>query len=178
MTATGQLKEEHKAVKEALQILHVFAQNLKAGKKVDKADFEKLLEFLKVFVDKCHHGKEENLLFPAMEKAGIPKEGGPIGMMLYEHSLGRNFIKGMGSAKTGRKIADNIEGYCQLLTEHIDKEDNILYEMADMHLDKATQRELLKKFDLLEKEKIGPGKHEKFHQTLNKLKKVYPLPKV
>jgi len=50
--------------------------------------------------------------------------------------------------------------------------------MADMHLDKATQRELLKKFDLLEKEKIGPGKHEKFHQTLNKLKKVYPLPKV
>lgn len=185
MKATNQLREEHQGVILALSILEEIAKRLKAKKDVDPAHLKQLLEFLQVFVDKCHHSKEENVLFPAMEKAGIPNEGGPIGMMLIEHNEGRGFIKGLaeaikkyegGDKKAPTAIIANIKGYSNLLKSHIDKEDNILYQIAEMHLGKKEQAKLLKEFEKLEKEKIGVGKHEEFHKMLDHLKDIYPHP--
>ena|SRR3989344_2798196 len=182
MKATKQLKEEHRGVLLALSILEEINKKLKKGEKVNPEHLDQLLEFIRVFVDKCHHSKEEDLLFPAMEKAGIPNEGGPIGMMLEEHNLGRNYVKNFakaiedfkaGDPKAGKKIIENTNRYIALLRDHIDKEDNILYMMADMHLSPKKQTELLKQFDKVEEERIGAGRHEKFHQMLDKLKTVY-----
>lgn len=53
------------------------------------------------------------------------------------------------------------------------KEDNILYMMADAHISEEIQKELLEKFQKVEDEKIGPGKHEEFHRLLEGLKKNY-----
>ncbi len=79
MTPTEQLKEEHQGIQLMLSILEKVCQRLESGGKVETGHLEKVLEFIQVFADKCHHGKEEDLLFPEMEKAGIPKEQGPIG---------------------------------------------------------------------------------------------------
>jgi hemerythrin-like domain-containing protein len=182
MRPTEQLKEEHKAIKLMLQILEKVCEKLESNEKVNPEHLEKIVEFIKVFADKCHHGKEEDLLFPAMEEAGIPKEGGPIGVMLVEHNLGRDYVKGMTQAvakyKTGDgtvspKIVENARNYIKLLIPHINKEDNILYLMADMRLSKDKQQELLEEFEKVEHEIIGAGKHEEFHQLLHDLKQVY-----
>jgi hemerythrin-like domain-containing protein len=74
MTPTEQLKEEHEGIQLMLRILDKVCQRLASGVRVDTGHLEKILEFIKVFADKCHHGKEEDLLFPEMGKAGIPKE--------------------------------------------------------------------------------------------------------
>lgn len=67
-------------------------------------------------------------MFPAMEKAGIPGERGSIGVMLYEHKEGRDFVKGMieavakykkGGKKAGREVARNARNYVSLLSRHI-----------------------------------------------------------
>ncbi|MGQ9493468.1 MAG: hemerythrin domain-containing protein [Anaerolineae bacterium] len=97
MRATEQLMEEHRAIETVLNILENVCQRLETGKAVDAEHLEHILEFIRIFADRCHHGKEEDLLFPAMEKAGIPREGGPIGVMLIEHVQGRNYVRGMGS---------------------------------------------------------------------------------
>lgn len=182
MKATQQLKDEHQGVKIALSILDEINKKLKNGEQVNSGHLEDLLEFIRVFVDKCHHGKEEDLLFPAMEKAGVPSEGGPIGMMLEEHNLGRNYVKDFaqaieefkkGNPKVAKKIINSLDGYIMLLRDHIDKEDNILYMLADAHLSSKKQDELVKGFDKIEKEKVGLGKHEEFHKMLNKLQKIY-----
>ncbi|MFQ5891618.1 MAG: hemerythrin domain-containing protein [Candidatus Methanofastidiosia archaeon] len=182
MKPTEQLKEEHEAIKLMLRILEMICKKLESGEEINPEHLSKILEFIKIFADKCHHGKEEDLLFPAMEKVGIPKEGGPIGVMLLEHDEGRDYIKGMSEAvakyKTGDgkafpKIVENARKYITLLTQHIDKEDNILYPMADMHLLKEKQEELLSEFERVEREKIGVSKHEEFHKLLNYLKGVY-----
>lgn len=179
MKPTEQLKAEHEGVKLMLKIMDkVFAK----PEAMNQEHFTKMLEFLKVFVDKCHHGKEEDLLFPAMEKAGVPKEGGPIGVMLVEHQEGRGYIKGMseafdtlkkGERKASVKIAENGARYIVLLTQHMDKENTILFPMADMVLSKATQDELEEEFEKLEVERIGLGKHEEFHGLLHQLKGIY-----
>ena len=182
MKPTEQLKAEHEGIKLMLKILDKVCDKLKSTQELNQERFTKMLEFLKIFVDKCHHGKEEGLLFPAMEEAGIPKEGGPIGVMLIEHEQGRSHIKGMseafdkfkkGDRKASVKIAENSESYIAILTQHIAKEEKILFPMADKVLSKVTQDKLNEDFEKLEVERIGLGKHEEFHKLLHQLKKIY-----
>jgi len=182
MKPTEQLKEEHKAIKLMLEILNKVCERLESGKAVNPEHLEKIVEFIRVFADRCHHGKEEDLLFPAMEEAGIPRQGGPIGVMLLEHNMGRDYVKRLSDAvnkyKTGDrtisdKIVENARNYIALLTPHINKEDNILYLMADMRVPKEKQDELLAEFEKVETERMGPGKHEEFHRLLHNLKEIY-----
>ncbi|MGQ9555776.1 MAG: hemerythrin domain-containing protein [Anaerolineae bacterium] len=159
MTPTAQLKTEHEAIKLMLRVLDEVSARLDAGQPVPPQHLNQITEFIQVFADRCHHGKEEDLLFPAMEEAGIPREGGPIGVMLAEHDIGRNFVRGMregvaryeaGDRRACSQIADNARGYVNLLRQHIQKEDDILYMMADMHLLSQKQEQLLEQFEKVE----------------------------
>ncbi len=182
MRPTEQLKEEHQAIKLALQILDGICRKLESDEEVDPKHLEQMLDFIRVFADRCHHGKEEDKLFPAMEEAGIPRNGGPIGVMLLEHDLGRNYVKAMGQAvvrykagdrRSSSEFVENARNYIALLTQHIEKEDNILYPIADHHLSKGKEEELLEEFEVVERERVGIGKHEEFHKLLETLKRVY-----
>lgn len=182
MTPANQLKEEHEGILLMLKILEKICARLEAKEKVEIDPLERIIEFIRVFADKCHHGKEEDLLFPELERAGIPKDHGPIGVMLVEHDQGRAYVKGMGEAIAGFKKGDpqvgidfvkNARSYISLLTQHIQKENNVLFPMGDKVLSKEKQQNLLKAFDKLESERIGVGMHESFHNLLNHLQEVY-----
>ncbi len=170
----------------ALDVLEEVCRRLESGQDVDADHLEKILEFIKVFADKCHHGKEEDVLFPAMEEAGVPREGGPIGVMLMEHDLGRGFVKELTEAVKAymvedenaiKKIVESARRYVNLLKDHIYKEDNILYPLAERILSSEKQSELLEKFEAIEYEKVGAGAHERFHALVHRLKEFH-LPEV
>ena len=182
MTPTEQLKEEHGGVKVMLRILGKVCDRMEAGKPVPVQHLEQILEFLKVFVDTCHHGKEEEHLFPALEAAGLPREGGPIGQMHQEHEQGRAFIRGMdaasrayaeGAANGAADFVSNARGYTRLLLDHIDKEDNVLYPIAEARLTAETQAALAAAFERVEEERIGHGRHEAFHALMDRLQREY-----
>ena len=129
------------------------------------------IDFIRSFADRCHHLKEEKVFFPALEEKGIPREGGPIGMMLMEHEEGRSYVKAMAGALDGWEkglelsqsvVIKNARAYLRLLREHIQKEDDILFEMADNVLSAEEQKQLLRQFEEHEREEIGPGVHEKY----------------
>lgn len=182
MKPTQELSSEHQAILVMIRILEKMSDRLEAGESVDAGHLEQAVDFIKVFADKCHHGKEEDLLFPEMAKAGIPKEGGPLGVMLREHVEGRNFVKAMGEAaaalkkgdrEAGARFARNARGYGALLTQHIFKEDNILYPMADGRLLDKQQDRLAACFAEVEDKVIGHGRHEAYHRLLKELEAVY-----
>lgn len=182
MKATEQLKAEHEGIKMMLNILDKICLKLESGEQIDINHLEQILEFFRIFVDRCHHGKEEDLLFPAMEHAGVPKEGGPIGQMLVEHGHGRGYVRGMadaladykaGNLEAGREIVKNARGYIATLEAHIQKENMVLFSIADSRLSGETQDRLFEEFEQLEEHKIGLGKHEEFHGLLNHLANVY-----
>ena len=93
--AIDDLMHEHEAILFALKILEAIGQRLDAGRPTDSEDIAAFIGFLKEFADKCHHGKEEGILFPALVAAGIPEQGGPIGVLLAEHVQGRDWIRQM-----------------------------------------------------------------------------------
>jgi hemerythrin-like domain-containing protein len=176
------LKDEHEAIKIMLEVAEKVSLRLERGDPVPAEDLLGIVDFIRGFADKCHHAKEEDLLFPAMGESGVPRQGGPIGVMLAEHTQGREYVKNMKAAaeKYGRGdrqavslFVDNARNYIALLRQHINKEDNILYVIADQRLSTQTQERLEREFDRVEKEILGPGKHEEYHALLEKLEKAY-----
>ncbi|OQA76890.1 MAG: iron-sulfur cluster repair di-iron protein [bacterium ADurb.Bin243] len=182
MKATEVLMEEHEAVLYVLAILEKICGEIESGRLFDHRHLGGIIDFLKTFVDKCHHGKEEDSLFPELEKAGIRRENGPIGVMLLEHTAGRGYIKQLseafekylkGEAGYSAVIVDAARKYIELLIPHIEKENKVLYKMADNNLSAAIDEKLLIDFEKIETEKIGAGKHEEFHKMIEELGRIY-----
>ena len=186
MKPTDLLKEEHHGVKLALRVLRKIAADI--GEKPEPKntayvdDLYRMIDFLRVFVDKCHHGKEEDVLFPALLEVGLPKAGGPVQVMLTEHDAGRKLVAAMagaldryqsGNLAAAAKLREAVEGYAELLTDHIYKEDNVLYPMADERLLPAVQAGMAGAFDKIEEERIGRGTHERYHEMLKEFKAKY-----
>ena len=139
---TAILKEEHDKV---LKILDKLEKNL--GKSDIKSSEKELIVLEKEF-DKHSLNKEEKVLFPEIEKF-IPRENGPTGMMIMEHedlvSSINNFKKNIKN-KNFKNLNEIGSHIISLLRQHIDKENNILFMMADMHLDDKQKKGMLEKF--------------------------------
>ncbi len=98
------------------------------------------LAFFRLFADACHHGQEEDVLFVELVDRGMPREVGPIAVMLAEHDQGRALVRAMIAAQQ-KAIGGDADGwadleraardYVSLLRRHIMKEDGVLFEMAD-----------------------------------------------
>jgi len=175
---TQTLKDEHELILQALEALERKVAAIQVGATPDPAYFEKAVEFLRTFADRCHHGKEEDLLFKRMAERGFPVQGGPIAVMLHEHEMGRAYIRGIaegaGKIRTdstaAAQIVENAQGYIMLLRNHISKENTILFPMADQALAPEDQDALRDAFAKFETETMGPGVHEAMHKLLEELK--------
>lgn len=175
--AISDLLEEHEAILSALNILDRMVSGIEIDNEIDTADMNGFIDFLKEFADKCHHGKEEGLLFPAMVAAGVPESGGPIGVMLQEHQEGRRLIRQMVDALSGATDPESqteaARSYIFLLRNHIQKENMVLFPMADQVLNEKQLEELYKGFVEHEENVIGHGRHEALHAVLEKLNDKY-----
>jgi hemerythrin-like domain-containing protein len=170
--ATRDLIKEHDAI---LHVLHIMDKMISPGN--TRPDSVKLrygkevVHFLKVFADKCHHGKEESYLFWELVDRGVRNEGGPIGVMLQEHKLARGFIAGMNISVESRSIAgfnSNAIKYRDLLRNHIANENKMLFVIADRLLDEAAQDALFEKFEKHEKDVIGHGVHKEMYSMIDR----------
>ena len=175
--AIDDLRHDHDAILSALNILDRISAGIGSGSSPDKEDLADFIGFLKEFADKCHHGKEEGLLFPALVNAGLPERGGPVGVMLAEHAQGRDYIKEMETAVVSGPdyvtFSHGAHAYSALLKNHIQKENNVLFPMAEETLEKTRMDELYSSFHEREEKVIGHGRHEELHQMLKNLQKKY-----
>ncbi len=168
-TPTGRLREEHEVILRALTLLERLGRRLEAGESVDREGLAWLREFFGTFADRCHHGKEEQHLFPALERQGVPREGGPLAVMLHEHEEGRALVRAMAQEGDDRQVAGAIRGYVALLRAHIEKENGILFPLAEQLLPEAEQQGLVHAFEAVEEAVAGPGVHERLLAQLAEL---------
>jgi hemerythrin-like domain-containing protein len=165
---TQTLREEHRVILRALDALEAASRRLAAGGALPEGWWGELLEWLRAFADRSHHAKEERCLFPAMEKAGLPFEGGPIDVMLEEHTEGRGLIQAMeGGDLAGR--SEVALRYVRLLRDHIDKENEVLFAIADSVLDEPAQRDVAGGFEEMEAEQGRAASIEDAEARLGRL---------
>lgn len=171
MKATDVLIEEHRVIERVLNALEAGADRLEKGVLVRPEFFLSATEFMRSFADGCHHQKEEGVLFKHIEEKGIPLQGCPLGVMLAEHALGRQYTQALRSAaqkmQTGdqganRRAIESSRGYVTLLRQHIFKEDNYLFPMANGLIPAEQYDSVQESFELVESTEIGEGVHEKY----------------
>ncbi|WP_346858809.1 hemerythrin domain-containing protein [uncultured Draconibacterium sp.] len=177
-TATQNLENDH------IYILRLCDVILKMVEKesTETDHFELVVQLIKNFADGLHHAKEEDLLFPLLGDKGFSKEQGPVAVMLHEHVQGRNFVHGVtegiqafksGNSDSIQVIYENLSGYAHLLQAHIDKENNILFRMADDVLNDDEQKYLLSKFSTIEENAKPEFNLTNSIQNINKLAAIY-----
>lgn len=152
---TDVLRQEHQVILRVLVVLKRLIDRGRHGEDMEAESLGQCVNFFRLFADACHHAKEEDHLFPALESCGIPRDGGPIGVMLYEHKVARELTRQMGDALAESASGDEsanarfcmiAEQYIDLLSRHIHKEDNILFAMGDQVMSDAKQQNLCARF--------------------------------
>lgn len=183
MKATEVLKSEHRVIEQVLSCLLAAANKLERDHEIDADTFRQAIEFFRLFADRCHHAKEEGALFPLLTERGLPEEGGPVGVMLYEHEEGRRHVRTMDealpAAEKGERFArtrlvEHAREYAALLQEHIRKEDDCLFDMAERMLTSEDQAFLSREFDRAEEER-DRATHTRLVATANELAKRWNL---
>jgi PAS domain S-box-containing protein len=167
------LSGEHRVMEEVLTALVGETKKLAEGNKDSKSRIAEDLDFFDIYMDKCHNMKEEKILFPKLEERGIPKEGGPIGVMLLEHQKEREFLKSIKKSLIENKPESTVKetkDFAELVRDHVWKEDDTLYPMGKRILSENDASKLVTGFDGIEKQ-LGKGVHEKYQELADKLRK-------
>ena len=182
MLATDTLRTEHRLIERVLDALEVAAARLDAGEDAPAEALEKALEFVRGFADACHHAKEEQHLFPAFRAKGMLENGGPLGMMLREHELGRGHVRAMaealpayrnGDVAAKQRFADNARSYVELLRQHIWKEDNVVFPSEDMMFTEPERARLSDAFEEVERQQLGGVSHDHYHAIVEELETIF-----
>lgn len=167
MRFADMLVAEHDHIWILLDKLDDAVQDLIQGNPVSSEFLSQALDFIVLYADRCHHGKEEDILFPVIAQKGIPVEGGPIGAMLEEHVQGRALVSRLreavdryssGDSQAGAEIASVAKAYTELLRQHILKENDVLFPMAEEMLTNQEDLELVQRFEEVDLKDIGPQK--------------------
>lgn len=180
MRAADILEHDHEAVLVVMKAARNEAEAIKNTGQANAQRIGEFIDFFRNFVDRCHHGKEEKHLFLKLEERGVPRDRGPIGVMLQEHELGRDEVRAIsdaltrldnGDSRAAEAIKEHLLVYAELLETHIQKENRILFSMGDRVLTPANQQSLVDAFDAVEREEMGEGTHERYHQWIYELVK-------
>lgn len=158
------LRNEHEVILRGLHVLESLCDQIESGSVVSPEKMEVMIEFFRLYADRCHHGKEEDLLFPAMEAKGVQREGGPLGCMVHEHETNRMLVRRMseavaelrvGNSEAAREWAAAAREYAYGLDQHIYKENYILFVMAERIFTADEEPAMLWRFQAVDKDKIG-----------------------
>lgn len=137
---TQVLIEEHRLILRMIDLLEQHTRLVAEGRSRDWDFFQEAVDFVRYFADRFHHAKEEDVLFRALVKNGMPEKNSPVAAMLMAHDQGRAHICALETAAQKARdggpdqlsvIVENAYGYAALLRDHIAKEDGILYPLAE-----------------------------------------------
>lgn len=171
MKATDILMAEHRNIEGVLSALETATARLEAGDGLRPGFFRDAAEFISGYADGCHHHKEEDILFTAMVESGMPRNQGPIGVMLAEHEQARAFTRAMregadawegGDDTAKARVLHAALGYAALLREHIMKEDNVLFPMAASQLGGSRGASVSAAIEELDRQEETEGTHQRF----------------
>ncbi len=178
MTPVQTLAHEHNLIILALEGVERRLTPLRRGEAPAVAVWEQALDLFREFADRCHHGKEERQLFPALVPHADPQELAFLELLRDEHVQGRSLVAAagraladlaQGQADAAQSLTTSLTDYVALLRAHIDKENRRLFPMTDRLLSAAEQTALEEAFDRVEREEMGAGVHDRYHQLAHEL---------
>jgi hemerythrin-like domain-containing protein len=170
---TQVMVDEHKLILRMIALVEKNTALLESGKFRNWQFYLDAVDFIRNYADRFHHAKEEDVLFIELIKNGMPEKQSPIEAMHMEHDQGRAHVRAMEEAtlkaiegETGQAaiIAEHAKGYASLLRGHIEKEDSILYPLAERILPEDVRSRMLSDYEQAEAK--SPGLEDKYRKLV------------
>jgi hemerythrin-like domain-containing protein len=180
MGCTEELRSEHGTMMKIFSAL----LHLSSGSGLTEAEshgrLEKVMDFLKAYVDQCHHPKEEEIFFPAIREAGLTRLDGLIKELTSEHRAGQGMVQEMEKAlgqlrksEASEKVFSAVASrYVGLFRQHIRKENGILFPAANEKLSAEIQQRVLHGFRKIDHDKLGEDRRTAFHRLAEGIEKA------
>ena len=174
------LEAEHHVIQTIVGAMAVLAEGLGAGQEPPVETLRNIVEFMRTFADKCHHGKEEAHLFPFLEKRGVPARGCPIGVLIHEYKRGRTLVAQLaqaidayvsGTVSARDSVTEPLRGLMELYPSHIWKEKYLLFPMSNKVLSAADQQKLPEKFAEVEAT-VGREVHQRLERIAEEVEGI------
>ena len=177
--STTSLRRDHDLIEKVIKSMETTIQLLESGKTIPDSILVPVIDFSKNFTDVCHHTKEEKSLFPALERAGMPTHMGPIAKMLMEHEETRKIGNNMEQSANdyfknndATQLISDMKHYVEHVTEHLWKENNRLFMMAEARLQNVSKQvdDELNQIEKTKLEEIGKTRdqYEKIAEEFDK----------
>ena len=170
---TQVMVEEHQLILRMITLVEKNTAELEAGRFRNWQFYLDAVDFIRNYADRFHHAKEEDVLFLELIRNGMPEKQSPIEAMLMEHDQGRAHVLAMeeaaqkaidGEVGQGPIIAEHARGYAALLRGHIEKEDDILYPLAERILPEEVRPRMLQAY--VQAEANSPDLEEKYRKMV------------
>lgn len=133
MMPVGPLMKEHRLIERMIRIMETSLVDIRKEGKLDPLFVDAAVDFIRTYADRCHHGKEEDILFRDLVRKNISSEHRRImEELIEEHKMGRNNVKKLVNAKEKyvkgdkdalKDIALNMDILTKFYPKHIEKED-------------------------------------------------------
>ena len=160
MSPTESPRKDHALIEKMINALQTISSLLNNGKQIPESILNQAIDFSINFTNTCHHGKEEESLFPTLENKGMPRESGPIARMLYEHQITKNLAESIIKSTKNyishgdyKELVKDIDNYVQHVSLHLSKENQRLFAMADIIL-KDQENQVNNSLVVVEQEKL------------------------
>lgn len=176
-TVLSVLREEHTAISTVLDYLDQACDALAEGRPVDPGIFRDMLKFATLFVGQCHHGKEEQILFPLLRRAA-PATDPVITRLEQEHNQGIELADAFAAAvaayaahgmEAASPLVTAARAYAVSLRRHMRYENEQLLAQAEQGGVPDTLAAAVAAFDRFEDEVMGAGTHEQLHRMIDTL---------
>ena len=170
---TQVMVDEHRLILRMIALVEQNTALMEQGRFRNWQFFLDAVDFIRNFSDRFHHAKEEDVLFAALIRNGMPAKQSPIEAMHIEHEQGRAHVLALEdaarSAQAGESgqiplIAAHAKGYALLLRGHIDKEDTILYPLAERVLPEEVRPGMLQAYG--QAEAMAPGLKARYQEQV------------
>ncbi len=176
MKPRGQLMIEHRLIEKMLHVIQNQIPLIEKQNRVDPVFIDTVVDFIKIYADRTHHGKEEEILFRALSAKSMASEDEKImAELIEEHKFGRQVTADMVQAgreyRNGRMealaaITEKLRTLVDFYPKHIIKEDKVFFPNTEKYIRQEEQENMLDEFNEFDRKMI----HEKYASVLEGLK--------
>jgi hemerythrin-like domain-containing protein len=179
MKPRGPLMIEHRLIEKMLIVANKELENIKKTKIVDPVFIDTLVDFIRTYADRTHHGKEEDILFKELENKILnDKDKKGMQELIDEHVSARKIVKELVEAKLKyiegdhnsiNTIIDKLTYLINFYPKHIQKEDKVFFPDTEKYFSNEELDKMLNDFWDFDKKMI----HEKYNKLYESLSNNY-----
>ncbi len=179
MKPRGPMMIEHRLIEKMLHIVSKELDAIKKDNEVDPVFIDTIVDFIKIYADRTHHGKEEDILFKALEKKKLDAEDSAMMLdLINDHKQARRVVGQLvdakkmyleGDATCSTVVSDSLSFLINFYPKHIEKEDKIFFPNTEIYFSAAELDDMLNDFWEFDRKMI----HEKYNRLYETLKSHY-----